>query len=137
MKSCHGLVFKIVTPYLKQHQVPVEDLLMAGLTGVQMGVQKFDPERGNRLSTMVYMWTFSQVQATFREMAAGIHISAKARADVSRIAHAQQIMLLQCLVNAWCIHTMLHVTLCACVCTITSMICILCKVDESLVNIFQ
>ena len=82
IQASSGLVFKIVTPYLKQQLVPVEDLLMAGMDGLRVGVQKFDPARGTRLSTVAYMWASQAVRGTFREMAAGIWVPAKARADV-------------------------------------------------------
>ena len=82
MKASQGLVLKVVEPYSKQSLVPVDDLLMAGLHGLQTGVQKFDPARGARLSTVTYMWISEAVRSAFREMAAGIWIPGRAKADV-------------------------------------------------------
>lgn len=109
-QSCHGLVYKAVTPYSKQQQVPVDDLMMAGLHGLHIGVQKFDPARGNRLSTVAYMWISAKVRAAFREMAGGIWIPARTRADVSNCAHLihTALLMISCLLydqGHHCSHT--------------------------------
>ena len=82
IKASQGLVLKIVEPYSKQSLVPVDDLLMAGLHGLQTGLQKFDPARGNRLSTVTYMWISEAIRTAFREMASGIWIPNRTKADV-------------------------------------------------------
>jgi RNA polymerase sigma factor (sigma-70 family) len=36
--------------------IPMEDLCQEGVTGIIRAVEKFEPARGNRLSTYMYMW---------------------------------------------------------------------------------
>lgn len=77
------LVFKVVSAYQRQKQVCTDDLVQAGLHGLDKALDKFDPDRGNRLSTVAYMWIKEAVGRTYYELAGTIKISERTRTNVS------------------------------------------------------
>ena len=60
------LVVSIAQKY-KGMGVPVEDLVMAGFEGLIEGIDKFDPDRGNRLSTYVTWWIRQKITRELNE----------------------------------------------------------------------
>lgn len=87
IKSNQRLVLKVVSTYNKQKQVPVEDLLVAGLHGLERGVDHFEPARGNRLSTVAYIWIWEAVRRVFTELAVAIKIPAAIKTNVGIISY--------------------------------------------------
>ena len=77
-----GLVLKAVSSYNHQKQVDIEDLVQAGLYGLSRGIDKYDPDRGNRVSTVAYMWTREAVGRAYNESARTIKISERALTSV-------------------------------------------------------
>ena len=52
-----GLVHKIVGKFpLKNASCSYDDLFQEGIAGLMHGIEKFEPQRGYRLSTYVYRW---------------------------------------------------------------------------------
>ncbi|KAL3143683.1 hypothetical protein ABBQ38_002478 [Trebouxia sp. C0009 RCD-2024] len=83
------LVFKVVSAYQRQKQVCTDDLVQAGLHGLDKALDKFDPDRGNRLSTVAYMWIKEAVGRTYYELAGTIKISERTRTNVRKVVAAQ------------------------------------------------
>ena len=82
IKSNQRLVLKVVGTYNLQKRVPVDDLLVAGLRGLETGVDRFQPSRGNRLSTVAYMWICEAVRRVFTELAVAITIPGRVKINV-------------------------------------------------------
>lgn len=76
------LVFKEVSAYHRQKQVCTDDLVQAGLCGLDTALNKFDPDRGNRVSTVAYMWIKEAVGRAYTELAGTIKISERTRTNV-------------------------------------------------------
>ena len=76
------LVFKEVSAYHRQKQVCTDDLVQAGLSGLNTALDKFDPDRGNRLSTVAYMWIKDAVGRAYNELKGTIKISERTRTNV-------------------------------------------------------
>lgn len=76
------LVFKVVSAYQRQKQVCADDLVQAGLYGLDKALDKFDPDRGNRLSTVAYMWIKEAVGRSYYELAGTIKVSERTRTNV-------------------------------------------------------
>ena len=76
------LVFKVVSAYQRQRQVCTDDLVQAGLYGLDKALDKFDPDRGNRLSTVAYMWIKEAVGRSYYELAGTIKIPERTRTNV-------------------------------------------------------
>jgi RNA polymerase sigma factor (sigma-70 family) len=56
VKSMWPLVLKMSRRFRED-----EDAISAGMTGVVIAYEKFDPSRGNRFSTVAYTWIFQQI----------------------------------------------------------------------------
>ncbi|KAK9811882.1 hypothetical protein WJX72_011765 [[Myrmecia] bisecta] len=52
------LVLKMAYRWRWQQEVPMEDIVLAGMRGLEMGLQRFDPTRGAKLATA--MWYYIQ-----------------------------------------------------------------------------
>ena len=76
------LIFKEVSAYHRQKQVCTDDLVQAGLSGLDTALDKFDPDRGNRLSTVAYMWIKDAVGRAYNELTGTIKISERTRTNV-------------------------------------------------------
>ena len=76
------VVFKVVSAYQHQTEVSRDDLVQAGLQGLSTALDKFDPNRGNRLSTLAYTWVREAVGRTYNESACTIKLSERARTNV-------------------------------------------------------
>ena len=76
------LIFKAVSAYHRQKQVCTDDLVQAGLCGLDTALDKFDPDRGNRLSTVAYMWIKEAVGRAYIELTGTIKISERTRINV-------------------------------------------------------
>lgn len=79
------LVFKEVSAYHRQKQVCTDDLVQAGLCGLDTALDKFDPDRGNRVSTVAYMWIKEAVGRAYTELAGTIKISERTRTNVGHL----------------------------------------------------
>ncbi|MCJ1242796.1 hypothetical protein MMC14_010805, partial [Varicellaria rhodocarpa] len=77
------LVSKAVSAYKHQKQVSQEDLVHAGLNGLSTALDKFDASRGNRVSTVAYMWIKEAVTRAYYDSAWTIKISERARTNVN------------------------------------------------------
>ena len=82
------LIFKEVSAYHQQKHVCRDDLVQAGLSGLDTALDKFDPDRGNRLSTVAYMWIKEAVGRAYHELTGTIKISERTRTNVSRTCPA-------------------------------------------------
>lgn len=76
------LIFKEVSAYHRQKHVCTADLVQAGLSGLDTALDKFDPDRGNRLSTVAYMWIKDAVGRAYHELTGTIKISERTRTNV-------------------------------------------------------
>lgn len=76
------VVFKVISAYQHQTEVSREDLVQAGLQGLSTALDKFDPDRGNRLSTLAYTWVREAVGRAYNESACTIKLSERARTNV-------------------------------------------------------
>lgn len=84
------LVLKVVLTYSQQKQVDMQDLIQAGMYGLGRGLDKFDPSRGNRVSTVAYMWIKEAVGRVYNESARTIIISERTLTNMRKIAAAQE-----------------------------------------------
>lgn len=76
------LVLKVVLAYSQQRQVDMQDLIQAGMYGLSRGLDKFDPGRGNRVSTVAYMWIKEAVGRAYNESAHAIKLSERTLTNV-------------------------------------------------------
>ncbi len=76
------LVLKAVLGYSQQKQVDMQDLIQAGMYGLGRGLDKYDPSRGNRVSTVAYMWIKEAVGRVYNESARTILISGRTLTNV-------------------------------------------------------
>lgn len=78
------LVFKVVSAYQRQKLVCTDDLVQAGLHGLDTALDKFDPGRGNRLSTVAYMWIKDAVGRAYNQLVGTIKVSERTRRNVGQ-----------------------------------------------------
>lgn len=76
------LVLKVVLAYSQQKQVDMQDLVQAGMYGLGRGLDKYDPSRGSRVSTVAYMWVKEAVGRVYNESARTIIISERTLTNV-------------------------------------------------------
>ncbi|DBA75516.1 TPA: hypothetical protein ACH3X1_010765 [Trebouxia sp. C0004] len=84
------LVLKAVLAYSQQKQVEMQDLIQAGMYGLSRGLDKYDPSRGNRVSTVAYMWVKEAVGRVYNESARTIIISERTLTNMRKITAAQE-----------------------------------------------
>ncbi|KAL0045616.1 hypothetical protein WJX82_011513 [Trebouxia sp. C0006] len=84
------LVLKAVLGYSQQKQVDMQDLIQAGMYGLGRGLDKYDPSRGNRVSTVAYMWIKEAVGRVYNESVRTITISERTLTNMRKIAAAQE-----------------------------------------------
>ncbi|KAA6418737.1 MAG: hypothetical protein FRX49_11390 [Trebouxia sp. A1-2] len=84
------LVLKVVLAYSQQKQVDMQDLVQAGMYGLGRGLDKYDPSRGSRVSTVAYMWVKEAVGRVYNESARTIIISERTLTNMRKIAAAQE-----------------------------------------------
>jgi RNA polymerase primary sigma factor len=65
------LVLSVVHRYGRSSSVPLPDLIQDGIVGLHVAVDKFEPERGNRLSTYASWWIRKAVVQGIAEMGSG------------------------------------------------------------------
>ncbi len=75
-------MLKVVLAYSQQKQVDMQDLIQAGMYGLSRGLDKYDPSRGNRLSTVAYIWIKEAVGRVYNESARTIIISERTLTNV-------------------------------------------------------
>lgn len=75
-------MLKAVLGYSQQKQVDMQDLIQAGMYGLGRGLDKYDPSRGNRVSTVAYMWIKEAVGRVYNESARTITISERTLTNV-------------------------------------------------------
>jgi len=80
-------VLKAVLGYSQQKQVDMQDLIQAGMYGLGRGLDKYDPSRGNRVSTVAYMWIKEAVGRVYNESARTITISERTLTNVGLAYH--------------------------------------------------
>ncbi len=83
MQANLRLVLKAVLGFRHQRQVNLENLVQAGLYGLSRGLNKYDPDRGNRVSTVAYVWIREAVGRAYNESARTIKISERMLTNVS------------------------------------------------------
>ncbi len=69
-----GLVRKLAHDYKQGNEVSFQDLVQAGLWGLDKGLVKYDPTRGAKLSTAVYWYIRDAIFKTYRLESQIIHI---------------------------------------------------------------
>ena len=75
MQANLRIVLKVVLAYRHQQQVSMDDLVQAGMYGLSRAMDKFDPARGNKVSTVAHMWVKEAVGRAYNESARTIKIS--------------------------------------------------------------
>lgn len=60
IQSLLGLVYAIASRYTQL--APLEDLIQEGAIGLIEGIDRFDPDRGHRLSTYAYPWINKRIR---------------------------------------------------------------------------
>lgn len=91
-KYNNRLVVSIAKDY-RGMGVPFEDLLMAGFVGLLRGIDKFDPETGNKLSTYVTWWIKQAVYQELNEQSTTIRVPGyvrKVQRQVNRMEKSQE-----------------------------------------------
>jgi len=68
-------VIKMAIPYTN-HGLPLEDLIQEGNIGLLEGIDKFDPERGFRLTTYVSWWIRLALQRAIEQKSSPVRIPA-------------------------------------------------------------
>jgi len=83
-----GLVVNVAKEYLGRG-VPFLDLIQEGNLGLMKAVEKFDPERGSRLSTYASFWIHQKISQAILNQKRTIRLSRYANESLRRIYRAQ------------------------------------------------
>jgi len=83
-----GLVRKLAHDYKQKNEVPFQDLVQAGLWGLDRGLSKYDPTRGAKLSTALYWYIRDAIFKTYRLEAQMIHIPLTTQEQMDKLRKA-------------------------------------------------
>lgn len=63
------LVYNLANGYKRKHPAAgeIEDLIQDGMLGMMKAIYKYDPERGNKFSTVAHMWILQNIGRTSNE----------------------------------------------------------------------
>jgi RNA polymerase primary sigma factor len=88
IETNQGLVQSIAKRYLGQG-LDWEDLVQEGNIGLIRAIQRFDPERGNRFSTMAVWWIRQAISRAIAEMGTAIRLPVYQRTTVLHLKQAE------------------------------------------------
>lgn len=83
-----GLVQKLAHDYKQKNEVPFQDLVQAGLVGLDRGLSKYDPTRGAKLSTALYWYIRDAIFKTYRLEKHAIHIPLTTQEQMDKLGKA-------------------------------------------------
>jgi RNA polymerase primary sigma factor len=88
LEANQGLVYSIAKRHLGQG-LEWEDLVQEGNVGLIRAIQKFDPERGNKFSTMALWWIRQAILRAVEDMGRTIRLPVYLHAIMNRIRKAE------------------------------------------------
>ena len=80
-----GMVRKLAHDYKHRKEVPFQDLVQAGLWGLDRGLSKYDPNRGAKLSTALYWYIRDAIFKAYRLESRTIHIPLTTQEQMNKL----------------------------------------------------
>lgn len=88
-----GWVYKIARRYVRtgnEHGLEYDDLVQEGRIGLMRAVDKFEPERGNKFSTMATWWIRQAITRALDDQQSAVHIPAYQLTRLRRMHRIEQ-----------------------------------------------
>ena len=83
------LVIKVAAKYMNRG-MDLPDLIQEGSLGLMRGIEKYDPERGYKLSTYIYWWIRQAITRAIRDKARTIRIPLHVQEQLTKAKRVQR-----------------------------------------------